>query len=168
MTIYSPYSLNYDISFHLSFLAVIWIVYTQDFLNKIFNFLPDFLYIKESFILTLSALSFTLPIIFFNFWQISILSPIANIAVAWTIPIAMLIWFVSIISFYLYSYIWIWFWYITWILLKFDILMVNFFWSLDFAIIKIDFWIYKNYLTLLYFSILIFMIMYHKSEKKEL
>jgi predicted membrane metal-binding protein len=90
MVFISPLSLNYDVSLHLSFLAVLGILYTQKFFGKIFYFLPDFLAIKEAFILTLSAMSFALPIILFNFGQLSIMSPFANIAVTWTIPLAML------------------------------------------------------------------------------
>ena len=90
MVIISPLSINYDINFHLSFLAVLGILYTQKFFEKIFFWLPDFLAIRESFVLTLSAMSFALPIIIFNFGQVSIMSPIANIAVTWTIPLAMI------------------------------------------------------------------------------
>ena len=90
MVIWSPLILTYDVSFHLSFLAVFGILYTQDFFKRIFYFLPETLAIKEAFVLTLSALTFALPIMIFNFGQLSLLSPFANIAVTWTIPIAML------------------------------------------------------------------------------
>jgi predicted membrane metal-binding protein len=97
MIIISPLSLNYDISLHLSFFAVLGIVYIQKPLEKIFNFLPNILEIKTAFTLTLSALSFTLPIMILNFGQMSILAPFSNIAVTWTIPLAMLLGFTSII-----------------------------------------------------------------------
>jgi predicted membrane metal-binding protein len=67
MLILSPLSLNYDVSFHLSFLAVLGIIYTQKFFDRIFYFLPEIFAIKESLVLTLSSLSFTLPIMIFNF-----------------------------------------------------------------------------------------------------
>jgi len=38
----------------------------------------------------MASLTFTLPIIVFNFGQISLLAPIANMLVTWTIPLAML------------------------------------------------------------------------------
>jgi len=92
MLIFSPLSLSYDVSLHLSFLAVIWIIYTQDFFKKIFYFVPEAFAIREAFVLTLAALSFALPIMMFQFGQISLLAPFANIAVTWTIPLAMLLW----------------------------------------------------------------------------
>jgi competence protein ComEC len=53
--------------------------------------MPETLAIKEAFILTMAALTFTLPIMLFNFGQVSILAPFANVAITWTIPIAMLL-----------------------------------------------------------------------------
>ena len=90
MSIISPLSLNYDVSLHLSFLAVIGIVYTQEIFTKIFSWIPSTFAIREAFVLTLSALSFSLPVMMFQFGQISLLAPLANIAVTWTIPLAML------------------------------------------------------------------------------
>lgn len=167
MVSFSPFSLNYDVSLHLSFLATIWIIYTQNLVSKIFSFLPNFLEIKTAFVLSLASLSFSLPIIIFNFWQISILSPIANILVAWTIPLAMLFWFVSIIVYWLSNIWWIIIWYIAWILLKWDILIVNLFWSFEWSIIKINFWVYKYYFELLYFIILIFLIIWFRKKEKQ-
>ena len=167
MILLSPLSLNYDVSLHLSFLAVIWIVYTQDFFKKIFYFLPEMLAIKEAFVLTLGALSFTLPIMIFNFGQLSILSPIANVLVAWTIPIAMLLWFLSIIFYLLSPILWYIIWYLTWVFLKWDIIIVHFFWQIDLAILKLDFWVFKNYFEILYFIILVFLIIYSLKEKIE-
>ena len=166
MVLFSPLSINHDVSFHLSFLAVIWIVYTQDFFKKIFHFLPTTLAIRESFVLTLSSLSFTLPIIIFNFWQISVLSPIANMLVTRTIPLAMLFWFLSIIVYYLFPILWVIIWYLTWILLKWDIIIVHYFGQSNRAILEFEFWILKNYLEILYFIILIFFILYFWWKKK--
>ena len=165
MVIISPFSLNYDISLHLSFLAVLWIVYTQNFFNKLFNFLPNFLEIRTAFTLTLSALVFTLPIMIFNFGQVSILAPVANIAVTWTIPLAMLFGFISVIVHFVYPFGWIIIWYITWIFLKWDIIVLHFFWKLEWSILKINLWIYKYHLEILYFIIIIFLIIWFKQKK---
>ena len=167
MVILSPLSINYDVSLHLSFLAVLWIMYTQNFFSKIFYFLPEVLEIRIAFVLTLSALSFTLPIMIFNFWQISLMSPFANIAVSWTIPIAMSLWFLSILVYFIYPLLWVIVWYLTWIFLKWDILVVHFFWQLDWAILQVDFWIYKNHIQILYFAVLIFLIFWFRKDVKD-
>jgi len=167
MIIYSPLSLNYDISLHLSFLAVLWIVFCQKFFEKIFSFLPNFLEIKTAFTLTLSALIFTLPIMIFNFGQVSILAPFSNIAVTWTIPLAMIFGFLSIIVYFVYPIGWIVIWYITWIFLKWDIIVVHFFWNLDWALIKFNLWDFSIHFEILYFIILIFIIIYFRKKEQD-
>ena len=160
MAFYSPYILNYDVSFALSFLAVFGLVYAQDFWLKVFKFMPETLAIREAFVLTLSALTFTLPIMLLNFGQVSIMVPLANVAVTWTIPIAMLLWFVSIIMYLINPVLWYFVWYFDWIFLKWDMLVVNFFWTKDYSILQYDFGIYKNYIEIIYFILIIFIILY--------
>jgi len=164
MSIMSPFILNYDVSFALSFLAVFWIVYTQKFWSKIFVFMPETLAIKEAFVLTMSALVFTLPIMLFNFGQVSILAPFANVAITWTIPIAMLLGFISILLYPFLPFLAYIIWYIDWVFLKWDIMVVNFFWTKEYSIFQYDFWLYKNYIEVIYFIILIFIILYIKSK----
>lgn len=158
MILYNPFYINYDVSFQLSFLAVFWILYTKDFFDRVFAFLPNLLSIKESFVLTLSAMVFTLPIMIFNFWQISLLAPISNIAIVWNIPLVMLIGFLSVIWYYFSSIIWIIIWFFAFILLKWDIVVIKFFWGLENFILKTDFWDYALYLELIYFIFLVFII----------
>lgn len=167
MVSFSPLSLNYDISLHLSFLAVLWIIYSQKYIESIFRFLPNIFEIKTAFCLTISAMIFTLPIMLFNFGQVSIISPLSNLLVIWTIPIAMLFWFLSIILYYLSPILWIIIGYFAWILLKWDLLIVNYFWSSIYSTIKYDFWEYKWYYELLYFFILSFIILWFKKTKTD-
>ena len=67
MTIISTYSITYDISFQLSFLAVIGIIFTQNFYKSLFQYVPQTLAIQEALVLTFAALTFTLPLMMFNF-----------------------------------------------------------------------------------------------------
>lgn len=167
MITYSPLSINYDVSLHLSLLAVLWIIYTQAFFEKRLSFITNFFEIRTAFSLTLSALIFTFPIMMFNFWQISLIAPITNVLVSWTMPIIMLIWFLSIIIYYFIPFLWIIFWYFARILLKWDILIVNTFWQWKYSVIKYDFWEYKWYFEVMYFLILLFVVIWFKKEKKE-
>ncbi|MDD3646361.1 MAG: ComEC/Rec2 family competence protein [Candidatus Gracilibacteria bacterium] len=167
MVLFSPYSLNYDISLHLSFLAVLGIIFTGDFFKKIFGFLPETLAIKEAFVLTMSAMSFSLPIMIFNFGQISLISPISNIAMAWTIPFAMLFGFISILVYFISPVLGFIVGYIDFIFLRYDMIIVDFFGNLDWAILKIDAGVYKNYFMLLYFVTLCFIILYFSGDTKK-
>jgi len=164
MLLYNPFYINYDISFQLSFLAVLWILYTKEFFDKIFRFLPNILAVKESFIITLSAMVLTLPISIFNFWQIPLVTPISNILISWNIPIIMFIWFISIILYILAPILWIGMGLFSFILLKWNIGVIHFFWGLDDFVIKTDFWNYAFYLEILYFVILGFFILISKKR----
>jgi len=67
MLLFEPLSLNYDMSFQLSFLAVLGIVVFQKTFKKIFFFVPSFFALQESLVLTFSAFVFTLPLMLINF-----------------------------------------------------------------------------------------------------
>lgn len=162
MILFNPLSLNYDISLHLSFLAVFWLYYFQDFFKKIFFFLPEKFAIKESFVLTMSALVTTLPITIINFGQIAILSPISNMIVWWLIPFSMLFWFLSIIGQIIYDKLGFVIWFIAYYLLHFIIEVANFIWSLSFSVIKLDLWEIWVYLEIIYFMFLVFVVLYRK------
>ncbi len=168
MILYNPFYINYDISFQLSFLAVLWILYTKEFFDKIFWFLPNILAVKESFIITLSAMVLTLPISIFNFWQIPLLTPISNILISWNIPIIMLIWFFSIISYIFSPILWVIIWFFPFILLKWNIFIIHFFGNLDNFVIKTDFWNYAFYLEILYFVVLGYLILNRKKIKADI
>ncbi len=159
MTLWSPLSLNYDVSFHLSFLAVVWILYTQWFFKKIFRFLPEAFAIKEAVVLTFAALSFTLPIMIFNFGQVSFLAPIANVLVTWTIPLAMLLGFLSVIWYVIHPSIWVFIWFFDWLFLRYDMLIVYVFWNFEFSLIKIDLGEIWVYFEAIYFMMLIFLVL---------
>lgn len=167
LVLFSPLSLNYDTSFHLSFLAVVGLLYFQDFWKKVFLFLPKKFAIQESFVLTMSAMTTTLPIMMFGFWQVSIVSPITNMLVGWVIPFAMLFWFLSFLGNILFPIVWYGIGFIEYFLLKYVILVVNFFWWHDIALLKIDFWSFGIYIEILYFMFLCFIIFSKKSPPVE-
>lgn len=167
MILVSPTSLNYDVSFHLSFLAVLGIVYTQTFFKKCFWFLPEFLAIREAFILTLSALCFTLPIMIFQFGQVSILAPFANIAVTWTIPLAMLLGFLSLLWYMIFPDLGFLIAFFDWILLRYDMMIVGFFGNIEWALVPFDFGVYAPYLQALVFVGCTFGVILYQQLRKE-
>ncbi|NDK08518.1 hypothetical protein EOM39_04720 [Candidatus Gracilibacteria bacterium] len=164
MILYNPYYINYDVSFQLSFLAVLGILYTKDYFYKIFSFLPNTLAIRDSFSITLSAMTLTLPIMMFNFGQVSLLAPISNLLIVWNIPLIMIIGFLSIIGYYIYSILGITIGLFAFVLLRWDLTVIKYFGNLDKFIIKFDFGDYALYLEVLYFFILGFIIILNKKR----
>ena len=163
--LYNPLYLNYDVSFHLSFLAVLGILYTKDFWGRIFFFLPSFLAIKQSFILTMWAMTATLPIVMINFWQFNVFSPIANMLVWGIMPFLMLFWFISIIFELVFDKLGFYLWFLVFLLLRFINEVAMFFGNLDFWIIKYDFLEYGVYIQIVYLIILFFFIIFFNIKK---
>lgn len=94
LLVINPKLLRDDIGFQLSFLAIIGIIYFYPLLNKITDrFSKENKFLKAIFGIinvSLSAQVFTTPIIFLNFHTISVISPISNLLILWTLPILMI------------------------------------------------------------------------------
>ena len=87
----NPKILRDDIGFQLSFLAVFGLFYLAPYLEKRLSFLPSTFYLKESLVATISAQIITLPIMIFNFGQVSLIAPIANLLVLPLMPPVMIV-----------------------------------------------------------------------------
>jgi competence protein ComEC len=108
MLLFNPLLLFYDIGFQLSFMAVLGIIYFDPLMRKFFKFLIKKFFNKEikekyenlSSIVsaTISAQIFTLPIIVFNFGNVSWVSPITNILVLPVVYYLMIFGFLSSVT----------------------------------------------------------------------
>lgn len=95
MVFLNPYTLLFDVSFHLSFLATFGLIVLEPLLRKTFSFLlykPLILFFSTSF----AAQIMTLPYVLYVFQSLSLSSFIANIVVAPLIPILMFLGFISL------------------------------------------------------------------------
>ena len=134
-----PLVLNYDVSFHLSFLAVFGLLFFGDFFNRIFAFLPRWFGLREALAMCLAAMVFTLPILMINFGQISLVSPLANVAVVPLIPLVMFGGFLSMVAGSFSSYLGILIGFPTWLGLSYILQMVSWFGNLSYAALPVDF-----------------------------
>ena len=91
----SPMILFFDLGFQLSFLATLGLIFFSEFFETLLHSVPDFLELRTTLAATLSAQLFVWPILIYNFDQLSIISPLANILVLPLIPPLMLIGFVT-------------------------------------------------------------------------
>ncbi|MEK7061695.1 MAG: ComEC/Rec2 family competence protein [Patescibacteria group bacterium] len=73
MVAFNPLLLLYDVGFQLSFLASMGIIYLNPFFKNLFKF--------DLISITFAAQIFTLPIMVYNFGNISLVSPIANLLI---------------------------------------------------------------------------------------
>ncbi len=85
----NPRSLRDDVSWQLSFLALLGLVYILPYMQKwttnIIRGRGKF--IVEATLATIAAQLATAPIIVYNFGQFSIIAPLANVLVVWMIPV---------------------------------------------------------------------------------
>lgn len=104
MLLLNPFVLIWDAGFQLSFLSTLGLIYISPILNNFgINNKNKFLQVViESLATTLSAIVATLPLILFQFGRLSVVAPLANVLVLWTIPFLMLLSFLSIVFSYIF------------------------------------------------------------------
>lgn len=90
MLIVNPRLLVDDVGFELSFLATAALIYLVPKIEERFEFLPEAFALRESFVSSIAATAFTLPLIVFRFGTISLISPIANLFILPFVPYAMI------------------------------------------------------------------------------
>lgn len=95
----NPKLLRDDVGFQLSFLAVIGIIYFYPILESYFKKkkVSNVWGARNIFSVTISAQILTWPIIAFNFNLVSIIAPLANILVIWTLPVLMILLILALI-----------------------------------------------------------------------
>jgi len=85
---FNPKLLRDDVGFQLSFLAIAGLVYVYPILGAVWEKfkLPKFKGLSDALLITLAAQVFTLPVLAYNFSQISLIAPLANLAALWAVP----------------------------------------------------------------------------------
>lgn len=86
MLAFNPLLLLGDVGFQLSFLAVFGIISFAPFLNHVFGKLPNPWHLREILAMTIAAQVFTLPILIYNFGQVSLVSVLTNILIVPILP----------------------------------------------------------------------------------
>lgn len=84
MILVSPENL-FDVSFQLTFLATLGLIIFNTSFSKFLGRLPNQL--REPLATTLAAQVLVVPIIFYYFGNVPLLSPLINVLVLWTVPI---------------------------------------------------------------------------------
>lgn len=118
MVLVNPWILLFDISFQLSFLATYGLITFSPFFERWLSWIPSVLELRASAVATLSAQVIVTPLLLYAIGDLSIISPLVNIAVLFAVPWAMLLGFISSLYFVptvfsLIAYLPLW--YITWV-----------------------------------------------------
>ena len=125
-----------SISFQLSFLSTIGLVFLGSELKNYLKFIPEF--IREDTSSTLSAILFTLPVTLFNFREVSIIAPLSNIlilpAVSYITVFGFVFIIVACVSLLLAKFIYIF----LFLLIEYVFVVLDYLSKLDFAVIEIS------------------------------
>ncbi|MDP2909606.1 MAG: ComEC/Rec2 family competence protein [bacterium] len=97
MLFFNPYLLIHDIGFQLSFLASLGMIYLSPSFSRWLVFVPNdnFFKLREILATTFSAYIFTLPILIYNFGQVSLFGILANIFILPIVPLVMISGFIG-------------------------------------------------------------------------
>jgi competence protein ComEC len=157
MVMINPRILVFDISFQLSFLATIAIIYVSPILKNKLHFVTEKFALRETISSTISAQILVLPLILYKMGLMSFVALPVNILVLPIIPAIMLFGFIvgmlGFVSVYL-SLIFSW---ITWFLLAYIIKVAGLFASLPFSSMNIS-WFSPMIMVLSYIFITIWII----------
>lgn len=138
MVFVSPKILVFDISFQLSFLATVGIIYATPVIEKFFSFISNFAHIREIIVTTLATQLLVSPFILYAMGTFSIVSLPANLLVLPLVPIAMLIGFITGIVGLISSTLALPFAFIAYYILHFQLQVAKYFGNLSFSSTTIE------------------------------
>ncbi len=95
MMLVNPFILYFDVSFQLSFIATIAVIFLSPRLEKYFLFLPNIFSLREIITTTFSAYIFVLPFVVYVMGTFSIVALLANTLILPLIPLTMLFGFMT-------------------------------------------------------------------------
>lgn len=139
MVLHNPRVLVFDMSFQLSFLATLGILYLTPFVKKYLTFITEKMGLREAVSATIGAQLATAPLIAYKMGTFSLVALPANMLVVLFIPLTMFFGFaaalVNLIS-YLAA---IPFSVVAYLLLAYELLVVDIFSELPFASVNVSF-----------------------------
>lgn len=159
MILINPKILRFDVGFQLSFAATMGLIYFSPFFNRLFQSeKPSFLNWRQIVSTTLAAQSAVLPLLIVRFGYVSLTSPFVNVLIISLIPYTMLFGFIAVILSYLNTWLGIIFGFFSYLLLRFEIIIIKIFSRFSLAVVnfgklsEIVFWV----ITIFYVMILIY------------
>ncbi len=133
MIFYNPYVLIFDISFQLSFLATLGLIYVTPVFEKLFRKLPNFMAIRDITSATFATQVFVLPFLLYKIGNLSVIAPITNILVLPVVPMTMFFGFLAGLVGFIAPVVGTPFALIAFALLKYEIFIVELFAKFPFA-----------------------------------
>lgn len=164
MLLINPKLLRDDVGFQLSFLAIAGLVYVYPIFEALWVKikLPKLKGVSDALLITLSAQVFTLPVLAYNFSQISLIAPLSNLAVLWALPILTILILVALPLSWILSGLSFIFFLPAFILTKYILLVVGYLSLIPHAYLEVG---YLNWIwAIIYYFLIIFTIVKLKNN----
>lgn len=139
MVLHNPKILVFDPSFQLSFLATLGLIYLSPLIEEKLKFIPEKWNIRELMVSTLATQIFIFPFLLYRIGEISVVSLPVNFLVLIFVPATMFFGFLAGIFGFLGAIFSLPFAWLAYILLSYELKIVEVFSSFPFASIKLSF-----------------------------
>jgi len=133
MIIFNPFILAFDVSFQLSFIATISVIFLAPKIEKYFLWITPKFGLRDIISVTTAAYIFVMPFILYKMGNLSIVSLPANILILPFIPFTMLLGFLSGILGFIWYLLAMPFGYVSYFFLHYELAVVKFFSDLPFS-----------------------------------
>jgi len=133
MILINPFVLVYDVSFQLSFVATVAVIFVTPRIEKYFMWVPESLKLRDIISVTFAAYIFVLPFILYKMGNLSLVALPANILVLPFIPFTMVLGFLTGFVGLISHILAVPFGFISYLFLHYELGVINFFSNLPFA-----------------------------------
>ena len=139
MVLFNPFILVYDVSFELSFLATVAVIFFAPRLKKHFLWVTKKFGLRDILSVTTAAYIFVFPFILYKMGNISLVALPANVLVLPFVPLTMAVGFMTGLLGTIWYGLAVPFGFISYILLHYEISVVKFFAGFPFAAFAIPY-----------------------------
>ena len=157
MILLNPYVLVHDVSFQLSFIATIAVIFFTPKVEKYFKWVPERFKLRDIVTVTFAAYIFVLPFILYKMGSLSLVALPANILILPFIPLTMVLGFLTGLLGNFWYILSVPLGYASYWLLHFELGVVHFFSGVSFAAFSIpNFPLFLTLLIYAYFAYILF------------
>jgi len=157
MVLFNPFILVFDVSFQLSFIATVAVIFFTPKIEKYFLWVTTKFGLRDIVSVTSAAYIFVMPFILYKMGNLSLVALPANVLILPFIPFTMMLGFLSGIFSFIWYFLAVPFGWVSYFFLHYELAVVKFFSNLPFASFTIpDFPLFFTILIYLYFVYILF------------
>ena len=156
MIFINPFVLVHDVSFQLSFIATVAVIFFTPKIEKYFLWVPDYFKLQDIISVTCAAYVFVLPFILYKMGNLSFVALPANFLVLPFIPFTMILGFLTGFAGFVSHTLAVPLGFLSYLFLRYELAVINFFAHIPFA--SLSFPNFPLILTLLIYAYFIYML----------